>query len=121
MEASTGVRYKEFKPIMYKTQVVAGLNYFIKVINLMGYTVDREIFVINKFSLVPNDDEKNTFQHRIIRTKLHFQYAEATKIKRENLTTNIFTSEKFPIYGIYNFTCTINIHAHHQRWRKNMR
>ena len=31
MEKSAGEKYKEFKPIMYKTQVVAGVNYFIKV------------------------------------------------------------------------------------------
>ena len=42
---------------------------------------------------------KNTtiFQHRIIRTKLHFRYAEATKIKQcENLTDEYFYERKFP-------------------------
>ena len=39
----------------------------------------------------------NIFQHRIIRTKLHFRYAEATKIKqRENLTDKYFYERKFP-------------------------
>ena len=44
---------------------------------------------------------KNIFQHRIIRMKLHFRYAEATKIQqRENLTDEYFMSENFSIYGI---------------------
>ena len=46
--------------------------------------VDWEFFVVNKFSSVSYDDENkktNSFQHRIIRMKLHFRYAEATKIK----------------------------------------
>ena len=63
-------------------------------------TVDREIFIVNKFSTVPYDDKnKNTniFQHQIIRTKLHFRYAEATKIKQcENLTDEYFYERKFP-------------------------
>ena len=43
----------------------------------------------------------NIFQHRIIRTKLHFRYAEATKIKqRETLANEYFMSKNFPIYGI---------------------
>ena len=58
-------------------------------------TVDQENFVVNKFSSVPYNDEKNIFQHRIIRTKLHFWYAEVMKIKQQQ--TNIFTSENFPI------------------------
>ena len=46
-------------------------------------TVDREIFVVYKFSSVPyNDENTNIFQHRIIKTKLHFRYADATKIKQ---------------------------------------
>ena len=38
----------------------------------------------------------NIFQHQIIRMKLHFQYAEATKIKHENLTDEYFYELKFP-------------------------
>ena len=39
----------------------------------------------------------NIFQHRIIRTKLHFRYAEATKIKQhKNLTDEYFFKQKLP-------------------------
>ena len=51
VELSTGVRYKEFKPIMFKTQVVAGVNYFIKVIELMIILWMSLLYVV--CSLVP--------------------------------------------------------------------
>ena len=63
--------------------------------NARSNTVVREIFVINKFSSVPYDDKN--YQHRIIRTKLHFRYAEAMKIKqRKNLIDEYFYKRKFP-------------------------
>ena len=62
-------------------------------------TVDREIFVVN-FRWYPTTTKiKNTniFQHQILRGKLHFQYAEATKIKQhEYLTDECFYERKFP-------------------------
>ena len=61
-------------------------------------TVDREISSLINFRRYPSTTKiKNTknFQHRIIRTKLHFQYAEATKIKqRENFNRRIFLRAK---------------------------
>ena len=47
VEASTGVRYLEFKPIMYTTQVVAGLNYSIKVISLTEYHLKVHVFYVH--------------------------------------------------------------------------
>ena len=50
----------------------------------------------------------------MIRTKLHFRYAEATKIKqRENSTDDYFyTSENFPIYGTLKLsTITVFVHT----------
>ena len=42
------------------------------------------------------------FQHRIIRTKLHFWYAEGTKIKqREYLSDEYFYKRKFPDLQYY--------------------
>ena len=65
-------------------------------------TIDREIFVVNKFSSVPYDDENLKHEYfstsnNIIRTKLHFRYAGVTTIKqRENLTDEHFYEQKFP-------------------------
>ena len=63
---------------------------------MMIHTVDREIFVnFRQYPTTTKIKNANIFQHQIIRTKLHFQYAEATKIKRENLDENIY-ERKFP-------------------------
>ena len=66
----------------------------------LPHTVDRKISSLINFHRYPTTMKiKNTknFQHRIIRMKLHFRYAEVTKIKqRENLTDKYFYEQKFP-------------------------
>ena len=55
------------------------------------------------FRRSPTMTEIKNFQHRIIRTKLHFRYAEATKIiQRENLTDEYFYERKYPDLWYYN-------------------
>ena len=69
-------------------------------VHILLHTIDREIFVIDNFrqySMIMKLKNMNIFQHRIIRTKPHFRYAEAMKIKQcENLTDEYFYERKFP-------------------------
>lgn len=54
VELSTGVRYMEFKPIMFKTQVVAGVNYFIKI--LVDPVDANSCIVITVFQALPTEE-----------------------------------------------------------------
>ena len=49
---------------------------------------------LRNFRRYPTTTKINIFQHQIIRTKLHFQYAEATKIKRKKFNRRIFIQAK---------------------------